>query len=171
MSENYTSEFVSKFNDNTLSLLEQYGEDITDELKGKVTSRTGKTVARIDYTVDDSGNISLKIEYPEHLIALFEGASPIRGRTNGKFIDSLKEWSKIVLGLDDARATSFAFAYMKYRASNPFRPPRRFEVNEYIESEEKQLDEQLGDDTNTILDDNMLKMLNDLFIKNNDRRN
>ena len=98
------------------SLGQEATAGIGKSLDQKGLTLTGKTKASLRHEVSvEAFRTTLSIYGAANLGALQGGAKPIRQRTNGKFIESLTQWAKQRLGLDDKEAKGFAFAYLKKR--------------------------------------------------------
>lgn len=120
--------------------------DIERVIKSKIPVNTGKSRESTEFyydrdkVIEGAITIYIKYVYPNHLKAVMEGAKRISRKGDGGFISALTAWAKSKLSLEESKARSFAFAYLKYRVKNEYVPKDKFIVSEYIESRLKALE-------------------------------
>jgi hypothetical protein len=102
------------------TLLTKYGQQIVkglrDSMAQKKLNNTGGTSRSIRFEVTESeGVTTLTIYGEENLLALNDGANPIKRKTTGKFIEEITKWAQSKLGLQYEEARGLAFGYLRNR--------------------------------------------------------
>jgi hypothetical protein len=91
-----------------LSILSQYGQSTTDQIKAVTPSVTGKTRASVKYTVTDQGDKALlQITGRPYFMSIQTGRKPAGDKPSRSFVDNIREWLK-AQGKDQGPAYAIA---------------------------------------------------------------
>lgn len=76
-----------------LSILSQYGQSTTDQIKSVIPSKTGKTRASVRFQVTDQGaKALLQITGRPYFMALQTGRKPKGDKPSQSFVQRIREW-------------------------------------------------------------------------------